>query len=37
MLHGIAAQMKLIVRAIEAIPLRLTLDIVRSDDAFGES
>lgn len=29
--------MKRIIRAIEAIPLHLTLDIVRLDDALGES
>ncbi|KAJ3577689.1 hypothetical protein NPX13_g2881 [Xylaria arbuscula] len=36
-LLDIANQMKRIVRAIEAIPLHLTLDIVRLDDALGES
>jgi hypothetical protein len=29
--------LKRIMRAIEAIPLHLTLDIVRLDDAHGES
>lgn len=29
--------MKRIIRAIEAIPLHLTLDIMRLDDALGES
>lgn len=29
--------MKRILKAIEAIPLHLTLDIVRFDDALGES
>ncbi len=37
MLLDIAGQMKKIIRAIEALPLHLTLDIVRLDDAFGES
>ncbi|KAL7954942.1 hypothetical protein V8C34DRAFT_327744 [Trichoderma compactum] len=36
-LLNIASQMKKIIRAIEAIPLHLTLDIVRLDDALGES
>ncbi|KAK0766523.1 hypothetical protein N5P37_000248 [Trichoderma harzianum] len=36
-LLNIASQMKRIIRAIEAIPLHLTLDIVRLDDALGES
>ncbi|KAL6364712.1 hypothetical protein LRP88_00683 [Fusarium phalaenopsidis] len=37
MLLGITNQLKRIMRAIEAIPLHLTLDIVRLDDAHGES
>ncbi|KAF4943700.1 hypothetical protein FSARC_14848 [Fusarium sarcochroum] len=37
MLLNISGQLKHIVRAIEAIPLHLTLDIVRLDDAHGES
>ncbi|TVY64402.1 General transcriptional corepressor trfA [Fusarium oxysporum f. sp. cubense] len=37
MLLDITAQLKHIIRAIEAIPLHLTLDIVRLDDAHGES
>ncbi|KAL6699471.1 hypothetical protein J3F84DRAFT_185442 [Trichoderma pleuroticola] len=36
-LLNIASQMKRVIRAIEAIPLHLTLDIVRLDDALGES
>ncbi|KAL6825487.1 hypothetical protein J3E69DRAFT_380692 [Trichoderma sp. SZMC 28015] len=36
-LLNIASQMKRIIRAIEAIPLHLTLDIMRLDDALGES
>ncbi|KAF5651832.1 general transcriptional corepressor ssn6 [Fusarium sp. NRRL 25303] len=37
MLLNIGGQMKLMMRAIEAIPLHLTLDIVRLDDVHGES
>jgi hypothetical protein len=37
MLLDITGQLKHIIRAIEAIPLHLTLDIVRLDDAHGES
>ncbi|EEU39257.1 uncharacterized protein NECHADRAFT_43464 [Fusarium vanettenii 77-13-4] len=37
MLLDITGQLKRIIRAIEAIPLHLTLDIVRLDDAHGES
>ncbi|KAF4336870.1 hypothetical protein FBEOM_9250 [Fusarium beomiforme] len=37
MLLDITAQLKHIIRAIEAIPLHLTLDIIRLDDAHGES
>ncbi|EXL54410.1 hypothetical protein FOCG_05279 [Fusarium oxysporum f. sp. radicis-lycopersici 26381] len=37
MLLDITAQLKHIIRAIEAIPLHLNLDIVRLDDAHGES
>ncbi|CAM1510770.1 Fc.00g082830.m01.CDS01 [Cosmosporella sp. VM-42] len=37
MLLNISGQLKRILRAIEAIPLHLTLDIVRLDDAHGES
>ncbi|KAF4437391.1 hypothetical protein F53441_13068 [Fusarium austroafricanum] len=37
MLLDISGQLKRIIRAIEAIPLHLTLDIVRLDDAHGES
>ncbi|KAH7006401.1 hypothetical protein EDB82DRAFT_573157 [Fusarium venenatum] len=37
MLLDISGQLKQIIRAIEAIPLHLTLDIVRLDDAHGES
>lgn len=37
MLLAITGQLKRIMRAIEAIPLHLTLDIVRLDDAHGES
>ncbi|EWZ30262.1 hypothetical protein FOZG_16427 [Fusarium oxysporum Fo47] len=37
LLLDITAQLKHIIRAIEAIPLHLTLDIVRLDDAHGES
>ncbi|KAK2671468.1 Tetratricopeptide repeat [Fusarium oxysporum f. sp. vasinfectum] len=37
MLLDITSQLKHIIRAIEAIPLHLTLDIVRLDDAHGES
>ncbi|KAI8718094.1 hypothetical protein NCS52_00887400 [Fusarium sp. LHS14.1] len=37
MLLDIAGQLKRIIRAIEAIPLHLTLAIVRLDDAHGES
>lgn len=37
MLLDITGQLKRIMRAIEAIPLHLTLDIVRLDDAHGES
>jgi hypothetical protein len=37
MLLAIHNMMKRVVRAIEAIPLHLTLDIVRFDDALGES
>ncbi|KAI1299458.1 hypothetical protein F5Y03DRAFT_250448 [Xylaria venustula] len=33
----VANQMRRIARAIEAIPLHLTLDIIRLDDALGES
>lgn len=29
--------MRQVIRAIEAIPLHLTLDIIRLDDALGES
>ncbi|KAI0441916.1 hypothetical protein F4803DRAFT_521157 [Xylaria telfairii] len=36
-LLDVADQMKRIARAIEAIPLHLTLDIIRLDDALGES
>ncbi|KAI1278305.1 hypothetical protein F5Y07DRAFT_361388 [Xylaria sp. FL0933] len=36
-LLDVANQMKRIARAIEAIPLHLTLDIIRLDDALGES
>lgn len=36
-LLNICRQMKRIVRTIEAIPLHLTLDIIRLDDALGES
>ncbi|KAI0977610.1 hypothetical protein F4678DRAFT_19779 [Xylaria arbuscula] len=36
-LLDVANQMKRITRAIEAIPLHLTLDIIRLDDALGES
>lgn len=34
---NISRQMKKIIRTIEAIPLHLTLDIIRLDDALGES
>ncbi|RSL68999.1 hypothetical protein CEP54_002571 [Fusarium duplospermum] len=37
LLLDITGQLKRILRAIEAIPLHLTLDIVRLDDAHGES
>ncbi|KAH7265500.1 uncharacterized protein BKA55DRAFT_660893 [Fusarium redolens] len=37
MLLDISGQLKRIIRAIEAIPLHLTLDIVRLDDVHGES
>ncbi|KAI8666780.1 hypothetical protein NCS57_00904800 [Fusarium keratoplasticum] len=37
MLLDITGQLKRIMRAIEAIPMHLTLDIVRLDDAHGES
>ncbi|RYO84451.1 hypothetical protein DL764_009326 [Monosporascus ibericus] len=37
MLLNITSQLKRIVRAIETIPLHLTLDIVRLDDALGVS
>ncbi|KAI1017574.1 hypothetical protein LB504_003961 [Fusarium proliferatum] len=37
MLLDIRGQMKRMIRAIEAIPLHLTLDIVRLDDVHGES
>jgi hypothetical protein len=37
MLLDMHANIKRILRAIEAIPLHLTLDIVRFDDALGES
>ncbi|KAI1820856.1 hypothetical protein F4861DRAFT_545150 [Xylaria intraflava] len=37
MLLDIANQMKHIARAIEAIPLHLTVDIIRLDDALGET
>ncbi|KAI1039544.1 hypothetical protein LB505_002594 [Fusarium chuoi] len=37
MLLDIRGQMKNMIRAIEAIPLHLTLDIVRLDDVHGES
>jgi ubiquitin domain-containing protein len=37
MLLDISRQMKRIIRAIEAIPLHLTLPIIRLDDALGES
>ncbi|KAG8674255.1 hypothetical protein FPOAC1_000219 [Fusarium poae] len=37
MLLDISGQLKKIIKAIEAIPLHLTLDIVRLDDAHGES
>jgi hypothetical protein len=37
MLLDISGQLKHIIRAIEAIPLHLTLDIVRLDDVHGES
>lgn len=37
MLLDIHAKIKQILRAINAIPLHLTLDIVRFDDALGES
>ncbi|KAM3078649.1 hypothetical protein ACMFMG_006517 [Clarireedia jacksonii] len=37
LLLDVAGQLKQIMRAIEAIPLHLTLDIVRLDDALGES
>jgi hypothetical protein len=36
-LLDIHTNIKQILRAIEAIPLHLTLDIVRFDDALGES
>lgn len=37
MLLDISNQMKRVIRAIEAVPLHLTLDVVRLDDALGES
>jgi hypothetical protein len=37
MLLDIRVQLKHIISAIEAIPLHLTLDIVRLDDVHGES
>lgn len=37
MLLDMHAMMKRLVRAIEAIPLHLTLAVVRFDDALGES
>lgn len=37
MLLDMRAQMRRIARAIEAIPLHLSLGIVRLDDALGES
>lgn len=37
MLLDIRGQVKRMIRAIEAIPLHLTLDIVRLDDVHGES
>jgi hypothetical protein len=37
MLLDIHANVKKKLRAIEAIPLHLTLDIVRFDDALGDS
>ena len=37
MLLDVSSQMKRVIRAIESIPLHLTLDIVRLDDALGES
>ncbi|OBS26272.1 hypothetical protein FPOA_00212 [Fusarium poae] len=37
MLLDISGQLKKVIKAIEAIPLHLTLDIVRLDDAHGES
>lgn len=37
MLLDLASQTKRVIRVVEAIPLHLTLDIVRLDDALGES
>lgn len=37
MLLNVAHQLKVITRAIESIPLHLTLPVVRLDDALGES
>jgi len=37
MLLGIHTVLKRLLRAVEAIPLHLTLGIVRLDDAIGES
>lgn len=37
MLVDMRTQMRRVVRAIEAIPLHLSLDIVRLDDALGQS
>lgn len=37
MLLGIHRMLKRLVRALEAIPLHLSLSIVRLDDALGES
>lgn len=37
MLLDIAAHMKSLARAIESIPLHLSVDIIRLDDALGES
>jgi hypothetical protein len=36
-LLDISSQMKRMIRAIESIPLHLNLDIIRLDDALGES
>jgi hypothetical protein len=36
-LLNLQEQMRRIVRAIDAIPLHLTLDIIRLDDALGET